>query len=78
MAFLFGCLLVLGLLIGYQVASKKILKPKSSNLPVDTKHRLQLLFDSYTDESIDRFIQSLKVSTDTLPLHLSSKVTFPS
>ena len=36
-----------------------------------TKHRLQLFFDSYTDESLDRFIESLEVKPDTVALHIS-------
>ena len=65
------CFLVLGLFLGLQFGSRKQLKQKTSNLSVDMKHRLQLLFDSYSDESIDRFIQSLKVTSETLPLHIS-------
>lgn len=36
-----------------------------------TKHRLQLLFDSYSDEALDSFIHSLEVTPQTLPLHIS-------
>lgn len=35
------------------------------------KHRLQLLFDSYGDDSIDSFVRSLEVNSETLPIHLS-------
>lgn len=35
------------------------------------KHRLQLFFDSYDDEAIDHFVQSLEVTPETLGLHIS-------
>tara|TARA_R110002072_G_scaffold184083_1_gene340401 strand:- start:38108 stop:39286 length:1179 start_codon:yes stop_codon:yes gene_type:complete len=63
--------LALGLLVGFQFSIKKKSNSKPSNLSGNMKHRLQLFFDSYSDESIDRFIQSLKVTSDTLPLHIS-------
>lgn len=63
--------LVLGAFLGYQFANKKKATAKQQTLPSDMKHRLQLLFDSYSDDSIDRFIQSLKVTSDTLQLHIS-------
>lgn len=44
-------------------------KSDSSNPSV--KHRLQLLFDSYEDDALDRFIQALEVTPETLSLHLS-------
>lgn len=63
--------LLLGGMIGYQFANKKKITSKQPVLHGDMKHRLQLLFDSYSDDSIERFIQSLKVTSDTLQLHIS-------
>lgn len=37
----------------------------------EIKHRLQLLFDNYSDESIEAFIQKLEVSSSTLAMHIS-------
>lgn len=39
--------------------------------PQNIKHRLQLLFDSYSDQSIDQFVQALEVTPDTVGLHIS-------
>lgn len=39
--------------------------------PKQLKHRLQLLFDSYSNESIDHFIQALEVTPQTLPVHIA-------
>tara|TARA_R110002167_G_scaffold186072_16_gene386984 strand:- start:2126 stop:3304 length:1179 start_codon:yes stop_codon:yes gene_type:complete len=66
----FGSLFV-GWVLGFSYRRKKGMQEKSLNLPFDMKHRLQLLFDSYSDESIDRFIQSLEVTPETLSLHIS-------
>tara|TARA_R110001592_G_scaffold175466_3_gene414656 strand:+ start:1451 stop:2647 length:1197 start_codon:yes stop_codon:yes gene_type:complete len=63
--------LTLGWIFGFYSKSKKNQATNPLNLSGNMKHRLQLLFDSYSDESIDRFIQSLEVTSETLPLHLS-------
>ncbi len=63
--------LVLGWLLSFYYYAFKTADKKTVNLPVDMKHRLQLLFDTYSDESIDKFIQSLEVTSETLSLHLS-------
>jgi len=49
--------------------SKKGVKDFQS--PGNIKHRLQLLFDSYSDDSLDRFIHSLEVTPETLATHIS-------
>jgi lipopolysaccharide biosynthesis regulator YciM len=66
----FGCLFI-GWFLGFFYRPKKHKTEKALNISPDMKHRLQLLFDSYSDESIDRFIQSLDVTPETLPLHIS-------
>lgn len=66
----FGCLFI-GWFVGSKYSSKKVKSEKPLSLSLDMKHRLQLLFDSYSDESIDTFIQSLDVTSETLPLHIS-------
>ena len=63
--------LMLGWIFGFYFKPKKNRTSKSLNLSGDMKHRLQFLFDSYSDESIDRFIHSLEVTAETLPLHIS-------
>ena len=60
--------LVVGWLLGY---SSKVSKRKVEVSSPDKKHRLQLLFDSYSDDAIDRLINSLEVSRETLQMHLS-------
>jgi lipopolysaccharide biosynthesis regulator YciM len=63
--------LAAGWSLGYFYAFGRI-KNIDSHQPSDSmKHRLQLFFDSYSDESIDRFIQSLDVTEETLSLHIS-------
>ncbi|MFT6905025.1 MAG: lipopolysaccharide biosynthesis regulator YciM [Oleiphilaceae bacterium] len=63
--------LIIGWVFGFYAKPKKNQAMKSLNVSGDMKHRLQLLFDSYSDKSIDRFIQSLEVTHETLPLHIS-------
>ncbi len=60
-----------GALTGYLTA---LWRPRQvrRELPTEQlKHRLQLLFDSYANESMDKFVQTLEVSPQTLPLHLA-------
>ena len=66
--------LALGWLLGTVFNYRKL--PLLSKLPEsedrsNSKHRLQLLFDSYTDESLESFIESLEVKPETLALHIS-------
>jgi lipopolysaccharide assembly protein B len=65
--------LFLALLLGFFLGSANKRKPSPKDNPSssDVKHRLQLLFDSYSDEAIDRFISSLEVSKQTLSTHIS-------
>lgn len=65
--------LFLALLLGFFLGSinKKKASPAENSSNADVKHRLQLLFDSYSDEAIDRFINSLEVSKQTLSTHIS-------
>lgn len=65
------CCLIVGWLFGVYASSKKTQTKEPVQFTGDMKHRLQLLFDSYSDDSIDRFIQSLDVTTETLSLHIS-------
>lgn len=71
LALLCFCLFAVGCFLGNSYQLKKTRATKPLNLSVNMKHRLQLLFDSYSDESIDGFIQSLDVTPETLPLHIS-------
>ncbi len=68
--FLFIALFI-GWFLGYSAGSKRNTSNTSVAPPQDIKHRLQLLFDTYSDEAIDQFIQGLEVRPDTLPLHIS-------
>lgn len=63
--------LVFGWLLGNYSKKTKSKSQQNLHFSGDMKHRLQLLFDSYSDESIDRFIQSLDVTSETLSLHIS-------
>lgn len=71
----FFFLILLALAIGWTLgyfSRPKQKKNKDQHLPSDgMKQRLQLFFDSYSDESIDRFIHSLEVTAETLSLHIS-------
>ena len=68
---LFLLALAIGWVFGY-FSKPKHKKSKEQHVPSDgMKQRLQLFFDSYSDESIDRFIHSLEVTTETLSLHIS-------
>jgi lipopolysaccharide biosynthesis regulator YciM len=68
--FLFLALLI-GWVLGYH--SKYVAQDSrvERSTPENTKHRLQLLFDSYSDDTIDKFIHSLEVTPDTLSIHIS-------
>lgn len=69
LAFLF-----IALAVGWAMGvSMRFSKTKKSE-PVtyeSKKHRLQLLFDTYSDEALDSFINSLEVNRETLGLHIS-------
>jgi len=68
--FLFAALSI-GWMLGYHSKSIKKRPPSDYQEPPDIKHRLQLLFDSYADDSIDGFVQSLEVRPETLGIHIS-------
>lgn len=68
-------LLVIALAIGWVLGYRaRLTSPGGDSAhPQDpgVKHRLQLLFDSYSDDALDRFIHSLEVNPETLALHIS-------
>lgn len=69
--FLIMLALAIGWLLGYRSAKTRN-NNKQQHLPSEgMKQRLQLFFDSYSDEAIDRFINSLEVTAETLSLHIS-------
>lgn len=63
--------LLVGWLLGFYAKSKLIKKTQSYKTPPNIKHRLQLLFDPYNDESIDQFVHSLAVNPETFSTHIS-------
>ena len=63
--------LVLGWLLGFFAKAKKRQKKQAYHPARNVKHRLQLFFDSYSDESIDQFVHSLEVSPETFGTHIS-------
>jgi len=63
--------LLLGWFLGYRFTPGRGVKGRQYKPSNEMKHRLQLLFDSYTDESIDSFVHSLEVSYDTFDIHIS-------
>ncbi len=67
--------LFIALAIGWLLGRFSKPKSKVAETPYqpsdNMKHRLQLLFDSYTDESLDQFIHSLEVTPDTVGIHIS-------
>jgi len=63
--------LLLGWFLGYKFTPGRGVKGRQYKPSNEMKHRLQLLFDSYTDESIDNFVHSLEVSYDTFDIHIS-------
>jgi len=63
--------LSIGWLLGYHARNRKGDDSPNYSSPHNIKHRLQLLFDSYSDESIDRFVHSLDVNPETLSTHIS-------
>lgn len=68
-------LLVIALAIGWGLGyrARLVASKADSSASEDpaVKHRLQLLFDSYSDDALDRFIHSLEVNPETLALHIS-------
>ena len=69
-AFLFLALSI-GWLLGFYAKPGKKANDDTYQSSSEIKHRLQLLFDSYSDESIDRFVHSLEVTPETFGTHLS-------
>ncbi len=63
--------LSIGWLLGFYTKPSNKIDEESYQAPQEIKHRLQLLFDSYSDESIDRFVHSLEVTPETLGTHIS-------
>lgn len=59
-----------GWILGY-TARKKASKGSDSGLPSNLKDRLKILFETYSEEVIDSFVQSLEVTPDTVGMHLS-------
>ncbi|MFT7185241.1 MAG: lipopolysaccharide biosynthesis regulator YciM [Pseudohongiellaceae bacterium] len=63
--------LLLGWLLGFYAKSTWIKKAQPYTASPHIKHRLQLLFDPYSDESIDQFVHSLEVNPETFSTHIS-------
>lgn len=68
--------LAIGWLLGRYLTWSKHSSSPSSDLASNTtqsspKHPLQLLFDTYSDEAIDSFLERIEVTPETLSLHLS-------
>ncbi len=63
--------IAIGWLLGYTYKSKSIKANRKVTPSEGMKQRLQLFFDSYSDDSLDRFIHSLDVTQETLSLHIS-------
>ena len=69
--FLIMLAVAVGWVLGYH-SSKLRNNSKQQHIPSEgMKQRLQLFFDSYSDEAIDKFINSLEVTAETLSLHIS-------
>jgi lipopolysaccharide biosynthesis regulator YciM len=68
---LFFFALSIAWLLGFYTKSKLINKTQTYNPSPKIKHRLQLLFDPYSDESIDQFVHSLEVNPETFSTHIS-------
>jgi len=68
--FLFLALMI-GWFLGFASRQKVAQTRQNDTNSEQTKHRLQLLFDSYSDASLDQFINSLAVTPETLSLHIS-------
>lgn len=70
----FFFLIILAIAIGWGLGYRFSVTRKNYQPPIPSegmKQRLQLFFDSYSDEAIDRFINSLEVTPETLSLHIS-------
>ncbi|MFT5717038.1 MAG: lipopolysaccharide biosynthesis regulator YciM [Oleiphilaceae bacterium] len=63
--------LTIAWLLGFYAQSKLINKAQTYKTSPNIKHRLQLLFDPYSDESIDQFVRSLEVNPETFSTHIS-------
>ena len=63
--------LAIGWLLGFYSRPSVKVEEASSDSSPNIKHRLQLFFDSYDDASIDKFVQSLEVTPETVALHIS-------
>ncbi len=59
-----------GWVLGY-TAKKKSSAGSDPALPSNLKDRLKLLFEAYSEEVIDSFVQSLEVTSETVGMHLS-------
>lgn len=65
-----------GATVGFATCLYQLRQRRQASISTQTKHRLQLLFDShlfdsYSNEAIDHFIQALDVTAQTLPVHIS-------
>jgi lipopolysaccharide biosynthesis regulator YciM len=68
---LVGAALALGWGLGFSSRQRRIQDRNATRDTTAVKHRLQLLFDNYSDDSLDRFVHSLDVNPETLSLHIS-------
>lgn len=59
-----------GWVLGY-TAKKNSSTGADSALPSNLKDRLKILFETYSEEVIDSFVQSLEVTSETVGMHLS-------
>jgi len=68
---LLGAALALGWGLGFSARQRRYQETSGDRDTTAVKHRLQLLFDNYSDDALDRFVHSLDVNPETLSLHIS-------